>query len=87
MRVFYHLWLERSAEGQLDSVTTIKGMKPFQGDDWFDNLGYGETVYFPLHDNTLVETTRPSAKNMVRWKRIAQAVTDRGMTLNVHAQL
>ena len=62
-------------------------MKPFQGNDWFDNLGYGETVYFPLHDSTLVEKTQPSAEAMAQWKRVAQAVADKHMTLNVHAQL
>ena len=25
-------------------VAKIKEMKPFQGDDWFDSTGYGETV-------------------------------------------
>jgi predicted amidohydrolase YtcJ len=88
MRVFYYLWQEpESATGVDVALTTIKSMKPFQGDDWFDNVGYGETVYFPLHDNTLVEKTQPSAENMVQWRRIAQAVADKGMTLNVHAQL
>jgi predicted amidohydrolase YtcJ len=88
MRVFYYLWQEPESARDVDvALTTIKSMKPFQGDDWFDNVGYGETVYFPLHDNTLVEKTQPSAENMVQWRRIAQAVADKGMTLNVHAQL
>ena len=88
MRVFYHQWQEPESPKDVDSaLTVIKGMKPFQGDDWFDNIGYGETVYFPLHDNTLVEKTQPSAENMVQWRRIAQAVADKGIALNVHAQL
>ena len=88
MRVYYHLWLEPESPKDVDGVlNTIKGMKPFQGDDWFDNLGYGETVYFPLHDSTLVEKTQPSAEAMAQWKRVAQAVADKRMTLNVHAQL
>ena len=88
MRVYYHLWLEPESPKDVDGVlNTITGMKPFQGDDWFDNLGYGETVYFPLHDSTLVEKTQPSAEAMVQWKRVAQAVADKSMTLNVHAQL
>ena len=88
MRVFYNLWLEPESPKDVDGVLVkIADMKPFQGDNWFDNLGYGETVYFPLHDNTLVATTQPSAENMVQWRRVAQAVADRGMQLNVHAQL
>ena len=88
MRVYYHLWLEPESPKDVDGVlNTIKGMKPFQGNDWFDNLGYGETVYFPLHDSTLVEKTQPSAEAMAQWKRGGQAGADKRMTLNVHAQL
>ena len=88
MRVFYNQWLEPESAKDVDGVLArIADMKPFQGDDWFDNVGYGETVYFPLHDSTLVATTQPSAENMVQWRRVAQAVADKGMQLNVHAQL
>jgi predicted amidohydrolase YtcJ len=88
VRVFYNLWQEPESPKDVDGVIAkIREMKPFQGDDWFDSTGYGETVYFPLHDNTLVATTQPSAENMVQWRRIAQAVADKGMHLNVHAQL
>ena len=88
MRVFYNQWLEPESPKDVDGVLVrIKEMKPFQGDDWFDNVGYGETVYFPLHDSTLVAATQPSAENMAQWRRVAQAVADRGMQLNVHAQL
>ena len=88
LRVFYNQWLEPESPKDVDGVLVkIKDMKPFQGDNWFDNLGYGETVYFPLHDSTLVAATQPSAENMAQWRRVAQAVADRGMQLNVHAQL
>src|SRR5258706_1062112 len=54
VRVFYNVWQEPSAPADVDPVIAkIKDMKPFQGDDWFDPTGYGQTVYFPLHDSTL----------------------------------
>ncbi len=88
VRVFYNVWQEPESAQDVDALLPkIKEMKPFQGDDWFDNTGYGETVYFPLHDSTLVATTQPSAPNMAQWRRVAQAVADKGMHLNVHAQL
>jgi predicted amidohydrolase YtcJ len=88
VRVFYNLWQEPLSSADVDTVIAkIKDMKPFQGDDWFDNTGYGETVYFPLHDSTLVAQTKPSAEAMAQWRRVAQAVADKGMHLNVHAQL
>jgi predicted amidohydrolase YtcJ len=88
VRIFYNLWQEPESPREVDAaIETIKGMKPFQGDDWFDNTGYGETVYFPLHDSTLVKETKPSSEAMAQWRRVAQAVADKHMHLNVHAQL
>ncbi|TRZ56247.1 MAG: amidohydrolase [Rhodocyclaceae bacterium] len=88
LRAFYNLWLEPKSPADVDLVLDkIKEMKPFQGDDWFDNTGYGETVYFPLHDNLLAAKGNITPEGLVQWRRVAQAVADKGMHLNVHAQL
>jgi len=88
VRVFHHMWLQPESPADVDGVVAkIKAMKPFQGDDYLDNVGYGETVYFPLHDNLLVAAAKPTPEGMAQWRRIAQAVADAGMALNVHAQL
>jgi hypothetical protein len=88
VRIFYNLWQEPETPAQVDAaLANIKALKPFQGNDWFDNTGYGETLYFPLHDSTLVKETKPSAEAMAQWRRVAQAVADKRMHLNVHAQL
>jgi len=88
VRAFYNLWLEPETPAQVDVVLDkIKEMKPFQGDDWFDNTGYGETVYFPLHDNLLAAKGNITPEGLAQWRRIAQAVADKGMHLNIHAQL
>src|SRR5262249_26349492 len=52
-----------------------------------EQVGYGETVFFPLHDNLLSSAANPSREAMAQWRRIAQAVADQGMSLCVHAQL
>jgi predicted amidohydrolase YtcJ len=40
MRVFYNLWLEPESPADVDGVLVKIGeMKPFQGDNWFDNVG------------------------------------------------
>ena len=88
IRVFYYRWYEPNTPAQVDAVLAkIKEMKPFQGDDYFDHVGYGESVYFPLHDNLLAAAASPSPEAMAQWRRVAQAVADRGMALCVHAQL
>jgi predicted amidohydrolase YtcJ len=87
-RVFYYTWYEPETAAQVDGVVAkIKEMKPFQGDDYLDHVGYGETVYFPLHDNLLAATANPSRDGMVQWRRVAEAVAAQGMALCVHGQL
>ena len=88
VRVFYNVWMEPETPAQVDEVLAkIKEMKPFQGDDWFDNTGYGETVYFPLHDNLLAAKGNINPDGLVQWRRVVQLVAEKGMHLNVHAQL
>jgi predicted amidohydrolase YtcJ len=87
-RVFYYTWHEPETAQQVDAVVAkIRTMKPFQGDDRFDHVGYGETVFFPLHDNLLAAAAKPAPEAMAQWRRIAQAVAEQGMALCVHAQL
>src|SRR5262249_42840997 len=62
-------------------------IKPFQGDDWFDLTGYGETLYFPLHDALLAKAANPSAEALQLWQRLSLALAKNGIHLNVHAQL
>jgi predicted amidohydrolase YtcJ len=88
VRAFYNTWQEPSSAADVDRiVAAIPKITPFQGNDWLDNTGYGETVYFPLHDNLLAKSASPSPEGMQLWHRVAQAVADRGLHLNVHAQL
>ena len=88
VRIFYNYWNDPSTPAQVDqAVARIAELKPFRGDDWFDMTGYGETTYFPLHDNLLAAKAAPSAEGLVQVRRVMQAVADRGMSLNVHAQL
>ena len=87
LRVFYNYWQDPNSPGDVDRViANIANVKPFQGDDWFDNTGYGETVYFPLHDNLMVPSSNPSPESLQLWHRIAQAVANQGLHLNIHAQ-
>ena len=87
-RIFYYTWYEPETPDQVDAVLAkIRQMKPFQGDDYFDQVGYGETLFFPLHDNLLAAKANPTTEGMAQWRRLAQAVADQGMALHVHAQL
>jgi len=88
VRVFYNHWDDPSTPAEVDrAIARIRELKPFQGTDWFDLTGYGETVFFPLHDNLLQARANPSPEGLQQLRRVMQALADRGVHLNVHAQL
>ena len=86
MRVFHGTWYNTSTAADTDkAVAAIRELRAFQGDDMMDRIGYGETVLLPLHDNPSSRGVKISAENLALWRRIVQAVADRGMHLSVHA--
>lgn len=86
MRVFHGTWYNTSTAADADkAVAQIRDLKAFQGDDYLDRIGYGETVLLPLHDNPSSRGAKISPENLALWRRIVQAVADRGMHLSVHA--
>jgi len=88
VRSFYNYYEEpRSAADVEDLLGRIPSIKPFQGDDWFDLTGYGETLYFPLHDALLAKVANPSAEALQLWQRLGLGLAKNGLHLNVHAQL
>ena len=86
MRVFHGTWYNTTTAADTEkAVAAIREMKPFQGDDRMDRIGYGETVLLPLHDNPSNRGATLSPENLALWRRIVQAVAERGMHLSVHA--
>jgi predicted amidohydrolase YtcJ len=86
MRVFHGTWYNTTTAADTDkAVAAIREMKAFQGDDMMDRIGYGETVLLPLHDNPSNRGATISPENLALWRRIVQAVAERGMHLSVHA--
>jgi predicted amidohydrolase YtcJ len=88
VRSFYNHYEEPRSAADVDNlIGRMAQIKPFQGDDWFDLTGYGETLYFPLHDALLVKATNPSAEALQLWQRLGVALAKNSIHLNVHAQL
>jgi predicted amidohydrolase YtcJ len=88
VRSFYNYYEEpRSAADVENLIARMPQIKPFQGDDWFDLTGYGETLYFPLHDALLAKAANPSSEALQLWQRLGLALATNGLHLNVHAQL
>jgi len=88
VRSFYNYYEEPKSAADVENLLArMPSIKPFQGDDWFDLTGYGETLYFPLHDALLAKSTNPSAEALQLWQRLGLGLAQNGIHLNVHAQL
>jgi predicted amidohydrolase YtcJ len=88
VRSFYNHYEEPRSAADVDAlIGRMAQLKPFQGDDWFDLTGYGETLYFPLHDALLAKAANPSAEALQLWQQLGLALAKNGIHLNVHAQL
>src|SRR5262249_54609150 len=71
VRSFYNHYEEVRSAADVENVLGRMGqIKPFQGDDWIDLTGYGETLYSPLHDALLAKAANPSAEGMKLWQRL-----------------
>jgi predicted amidohydrolase YtcJ len=62
-------------------------MKLFQGDQYIDNVFFGESVYTPLHDPMFALKSDPKPDQLVQWRRMAMEIAKAGMPLHVHAEL
>jgi len=69
------------------SIEQIAQMKLFQGDDYIDNVFFGESVYQPLHDPMFALKSNPPPDQLVQWRRMAMALATAGLPLHVHAEL
>ena len=62
--------------------------KPFQGNDYFDHIGWGESIYAPATTNTMRAdgTDEPGGD----WRRCAasrEALAEHGIHLNAHVEM
>jgi predicted amidohydrolase YtcJ len=69
------------------ALPQIAQMKLFQGDNYIDNIYYGEGVYGPLSDPMFLLKSDPQPEDLLQWRRIANEVAKAGMPLHVHTEL
>ena len=87
VRAFYNLFLGDVAADADRLIAQITQLKPFQGDDYFDLLGMGESLYPGTSDNLLAQTGALTPEQLRNWRRVVQAIADRGLSANIHTQL
>jgi predicted amidohydrolase YtcJ len=69
------------------ALPQIAQMKLFQGDNYIDQIFYGEGVYGPLHDPMFLRKSDPKPEQLALWRRIVTEIAKAGMPLHVHANL
>jgi len=87
-RVFWLTIRQPSTPAQVDqTLPEIAQQKPFQGNDYFDQIGWGESVYGPATTNTMRPAGPMRPEDMAQVRRIVDAVAARGLFLNAHVEM
>lgn len=87
-RVFWQSVREPATPQDVDKVLAeIPALKRFQGTDYFDNVGYGESVYTPVNTQLLNPRANLKPEDITQWGRIVRAVAERGIYLNAHVEM
>lgn len=88
IRAYWTTIRQPSTPAQVDKVLAeIPLQKPFQGNDYFDNVGWGETVYSPVTTQLLRKESNTKPEDIAQMKRIAMALAERGLFLNSHVEM
>jgi predicted amidohydrolase YtcJ len=87
-RVFWTTFRQPETPRQVDRVVgEIQHHVPFQGSDFFDNIGWGDLVYAPAMTDLLRNDFVPGPEDMRQVGRIAYTVAEGGMFLNAHVEM
>ena len=88
VRVFCIIGQGAGTPQQVDqALPRIGQMKLFQGNQFIDDVFYGESVYGPLHDPMFIRSSNPKPEELAQWRRLAMEIAKAGMPLHVHANL
>ena len=88
VRVFWLTIRQPATPEQVDRVLAeIPQQKPFQGNDYFDNIGWGESVYGPVTTNTMRADSNTRPEDMAQFRRVVQALAKQGLYLNAHVEM
>ncbi len=88
IRLFWLTIRQPNTPEQVDKVLTeISALRPFQGNDYFDHIGWGETTYAPVTTQLLrvQKEVRPDA--LAQMVRVTTALAQRGIYLNSHVEM
>ena len=88
IRVFYTTIRQPSTPEQVDTVIgEIRELKPFQGNDYFDHVGWGELVFAPVTTQLLRVAVNTKPEDLAQMRRVLLALAERGIYSNSHVEM
>ncbi len=88
VRVFWTTIRQPTTPEQMDKVVAeVPQQKPFQGTDYFDNVGWGESGYAPLTTQLLNPRSNTKPEDLAQLKRLVLALAERGLYFNTHVEM
>jgi predicted amidohydrolase YtcJ len=88
VRAFWTTIRQPATPAEVDKVLAeITTQKPFQGNDYFDNIGWGESTYAPVTTQLLSPASNTGAEDMAQFRRIADALAAKGLFSNTHVEM
>ena len=88
IRIYWQTIRQPGTPQDVDKVLAdIPGLKPFQGTDYFDNVGYGESVYSPINTQLLNPKANTRPEDFAQWGRIVRALAQQGIYVNSHVEM
>jgi predicted amidohydrolase YtcJ len=87
-RVFWLTIRQPATPEQMDKVLAeVPRTVPFQGNDYFDHIGWGESTYGPATTNTMRADGPVNPAAMTQVRRLAEALARQGIHLNAHVEM
>lgn len=88
IRAFWTTIQQPATPAQVDEVLKmIAQQKPFQGSDYFDNVGWGESGFAPVTTQLLRVGGNTRPEDMLQFRRVAQALAEKGIYYNTHVEM
>jgi len=87
-RLFWTTIRQPATPAQADAVIAeIRELRPFQGNDYFDHVGWGESVYAPLTTQLLRPGGNTKPDDLAQMRRILLTLAERGIYVNSHVEM
>jgi len=88
VRVFWSTIRQPTTPEQVDkALVEIAQLRPFQGNDYYDHIGWGETLYAPVTTQSLRAGSNTKPEDMAQMRRVAEALAARGLYANAHVEM